>query len=83
MREQFFSQKVLHLFPALYTMACMQRAEDKLQEYMLSFHHVGSGHSTQAIRLGSEYAYLLSHLGRHGTIFSLSPLALKLWPARS
>lgn len=75
MRDQFFSQKVLHLFPALCAMACMQRAEDKLQEYVLSFHHVGSRHSTQAIRFGSKDAYLLSHLGRHGTIFSSTSIS--------
>ena len=66
-----FPVKILHLFTALFAMACMPRAEDNLQEYMLPFHHLGSGHCTQVIRLGSKYPYLLSHLGCPWNNFSL------------
>lgn len=35
--------------------------EDNLQELVLSFYHVDSGHRIQVVRLGGKYFYLLSH----------------------
>lgn len=43
---------------------CVQfwRSEDNLPGPVLSFHHVGPRHQTQAAGLGSRHLYLLNHL---------------------
>lgn len=60
----------------------MQGSEDKLQESLLPFHHVGSGDDWQFY----ESPDLLSHLGCPWNFFffaPLSPSVLMFWPTRS
>jgi hypothetical protein len=42
--------------------ACMWRSEHKFQESVPTFHHVGSGDQTEAVRLSSKLLNLLIHI---------------------
>lgn len=51
---------------AYFVSACMQvhtcwRSSDDFQEWVLFFYHMGSGDQSQAMRLGNNPLYLLSH----------------------
>lgn len=37
------------------------RSNDDFQEWVLFFYHMGSGDQSQAMRLGSNHLYLLTH----------------------
>ena len=54
-----FLKKLLHSFTFY---ACVLQSKGIMEEWVLSFQHVGPKDQTQVIRLSSKCLYLLSHL---------------------
>lgn len=51
----YFIFTFIYLWRGEYAPECVWRSEDNLQEYVFSFHHMGSGDQTQVVKLGSNY----------------------------
>lgn len=64
------------LFHFFYICVCVctgTYAEDNMCEFVLSFHHMGSGNQIQVIRLDSKHLYPLSPLVHQGVSSLLRP----------
>ena len=52
----------MYVHMSVHAMTWMWSSEDSFWELVLTFHHVGLGDQTQAVRLGGKCLYPLTHL---------------------